>query len=74
MPISVCSSVRTGLSFAPSVFTSLYAAAYSGLSSAGGGGGRNRSSSGMAKGFTAPQFTPRFFCVGFSGSGRQSRA
>ena len=56
--ICVWSVVRVVLSTRPRLLTSLKAAAYSGLSSAGGGRGRNRAPSVMAKGVTWGHWGP----------------
>src|SRR5437660_7016601 len=50
--ICVCWSVRVVLSARPRLLTSLKAAAYSALSSAGGGAGRNCEPADMANGVT----------------------
>src|SRR5438105_12486044 len=52
LAICVCSAVRVVLSTRPRLLTSLKAAAYSALSSAGGGAGRNCDPLVIAKGVT----------------------
>src|SRR6476661_96161 len=52
LAICVCSAVRVGLSARPRSLTSLKAAAYSALSSAGGAAGRNCEPTDSANGVT----------------------
>src|SRR5438128_10684459 len=54
LPISVCSAVRVVLVAEPRLCTSLIAAAYAALVSAGGGAGRNWSPRSDANGATRP--------------------
>jgi hypothetical protein len=55
LPISVCSAVRVVLVAEPRLCTSLIAAAYASLVSAGGGAGRNWLALSSTNGATCPQ-------------------